>query len=158
MSLDEIGKEGRKVFKEVLGKLKGIKFFVFSGTALGLYRDGDLILSDTDIDFIVPEEIGQQEIIKRLELDTKRSDEFQLTFRHSSGIMVDFLFYRDDGEHYALPKPHYFPIEKYHLDKIDWRKTKYGKVPFPNDVEKLFEQKYGEDWTVPKYQQKRVGI
>ena len=154
--LKEIGEEGRVVFQEVLKRLEGVNYFVFSGTALGLYRDGDLIPSDTDIDFVIKKDESSIADLKiRLSgYVIHWQSDHQVTFIHPKGIIVDFLFLYKCEEGWELRAPHSWSVKSECFDSVDIIKTKYGEVRFPNDVESIFVKKYGDDWRTPKFQRK----
>lgn len=160
MSLQEIAKEGPSVFAEVLRQLHGIEYFVFSGTALGLYRDGDLIPTDTDIDFVIEKSRSSiAELRKRLSnCAVKWESDHQVTFIHPKGVVIDFLFFRGCAEGWVFEVPHPWKIKKECFDSVDFRKTKYGIVRFPMNVEYIFAKKYGEDWRTPKFQGKATWV
>lgn len=154
--LKQIGEEGPKVFAEVLSKLKGVNYFVFSGTALGLYRDGDLIPTDNDIDFVIKKEESSIADLKiRLSgYAVHWQSDRQITFIHPKGIIVDFLFLYKFDEGWEIQAPHYWSVKSECFNSVTIKETKYGLVRFPVNVESIFLKKYGKDWRTPKFQQK----
>ena len=156
MSLQQIGKHGPSVFIEILPKLKGVRYFVFSGTALGLYRDGDLIPTDTDIDFVIEKKYSSiADLRTRLSnCDVQWESDDQVTFIHPKGVIIDFLFFRECADGWAFEAPHSWVIKKECFDSVDLRETKYGLIRFPMKVESIFAKKYGDDWKTPKFQRK----
>lgn len=143
---------------EILNEAITLKreFWMSAGTALGLYRDGDFIEGDTDIDIAMK---GYDGIDKEI-LDTFQGFELarsaycqgkpmQLALI-KKGVILDIYFHWEEGENYVnyndngktiMPKEIYTPVM---LD------TKYGKLPFPNPPERYFEIRYGADWKIPQ--------
>lgn len=160
--LHDVGNQGDKILKELLPKLEKTQYMVFSGTALGLYRDNDLIPTDTDLDFIIVGD-NEERIIRSacqeypLVFEIRSSNKTQQLAFNPPGILIDFHFYYPDGDKYVCH--HHggsFHIEKEQLDNRTMRETKYGTIPFPKDPEKFFRQKYGEDWQTPQYRKKGI--
>lgn len=136
--------------------LLNMEFWMSAGTALGLYRDGDFIKGDTDIDIAMKGYEGvDKEILSKLKDYTIVRSAYwedrpmQLAFIKDE-ILVDIYFHWEEGENYVnynnngkttMPKEVYKPV---FLD------TKYGKLPFPNTPERYFEIRYGKDWKVPQ--------
>lgn len=156
----DIGENGRKLFPEIVDRLHEIDYVVLSGTALGLYRDNELIPTDTDIDLVV---IGdsQADTIRDLFSDyllvfeTWENDKVQQLAYQEKGVLIDIHFYYKEGENYVCHhKGGVFTIEREQLDEPTLRATKYGAIPFPKDPVKFFEKKYGKDWKTPQYRKK----
>jgi len=141
-------------------KLDGVPYFVFSGTALGLYRDKELIPTDTDIDFVIEKQYSSIAGLRtRLSnCSVQWESEHQLTLFHPKGIIVDFLFFYECDEGWVFKAPYTWTVNKECFDSVNIRDTRYGKVRFPMNVESIFAKKYGEDWRTPKFQKKAVWV
>jgi len=154
--LEQIEEKGKEVFAESLLRLNGIEYFVFSGTALGLYRDGDLIPTDTDIDFVIEKpKSSVAELKKRFpDCAVQWQSDHQLTLVHPTGVIIDFLFFYHCAEGWLFKAPYSWSVKSECFDLVDIRQTKYGPVRFPMNIEHIFVNKYGADWTTPKFQKK----
>ena len=166
MSLPEIKERGALAFVEALEALQAaeIPFLLTSGTALGLYRDNDLIPTDTDLDFLVSGETIGRGNIKRV-LEGSRyavgwdTDHQVVLVNKAHRIICDFQFYRACAEGYSTREPHYLEYSASWIEKPHHiTHPRFGRVPLIGSPEKFFERKYGADWRIPKYQQKRVGV
>jgi hypothetical protein len=150
-------------FRDGLARLAGLSFVVAGGTALGLHRDGDLISSDLDVDFIAP--LSQQaEALRRFEGVKRRyTREWDHVLYQTGwwlGYAVDVHFYVPEGDTYVCR--HVFDTAtergvqgrlvypRAWLDAPEIRETKYGPVPLPGDVEAYLLHKYGPDWRTPR--------
>ena len=137
----------------------GSKYWLSAGTLLGMYRDGDHIPHDTDIDvgvlydsnnsFMIPtamEMAGFNHI--RTALDDNGF--MQFAFMHpKENVIFDIFFFHDSGEgqvlfnnseHGTMTKPASF------IEDMD---TLRG-YPVPTPVEAYLEMRYGHDWRIPK--------
>ncbi len=156
----DIGENSRVVFPEVVSRLHDVDYTVLSGTALGLYRDNELIPTDTDIDIVLVGD-SQADTIRDLFSDyllvfeTWEDDRVQQLAYQENGVLIDIHFYYPEGDNYRCHhKGGVFMIEKDQLDEPQYYDTKYGSIPLPHDPEKFFRQKYGEDWQTPQYRKK----
>lgn len=132
-------------------------YWISAGTALGLYRDGDFIKGDTDIDIAMEgHDDIEQEVRSKMEGYGMVREMYhngkvmQLAF-HKDGVLVDIYFHWPEGENlvnHADRGRTIVPAEVYRKTKKI--KTKYGILPFPNPPEKYFEIRYGKDWKVPQ--------
>lgn len=160
----EIQEAGPIVFKKILEIFRAAKipFICPSGTALGLYRDGKLIETDTDLDFLLPAGIigngNVKLLLSAIPYKIGCNTEHQLTLTTlKPAIICDFQFYRSHQSGYAIKAPHFFFFEASELDYPHIiQHPDYGPVPIPSNPEGYFARKYGPDWHIPKYQQKRV--
>lgn len=146
-----------ELFKEIVKRMADIGWMVGGGTLLGLVRDGRFIATDTDLDFLVLTEGSEPELIKERFVDfpriveVDRDGEVQQLAYYPEGKIVDFHFYRRCGETYRC----------YHQSgilrigpAISSVLTPYGRVNVPAARFEFLRRKYGDDWTVPRYQQK----
>lgn len=146
------GKHAEELFRVDLP----YQWWVSAGTALGLYRDGDFIQGDTDIDIAAKGYEGVDkdttEALKGFELCRTIYHEgkpMQLAFI-KDGIILDIYFHWQEDNNFVnygesgktvIPSRIYNPIEI---------ETKYGKLPFPNPPEEYFKIRYGDDWQTPQ--------
>lgn len=151
-------------FRDGLRRLAGLRFVVAGGTALGLHRDGDLIDTDQDVDFVCP--LSEQvEALARFDgLKRRYQREWDRVLYQTGwmlqGYPVDVHFYAPVGDEYVCRHEInggesvrlIFPRAA--LDRPEIRATKYGPVPLPGDVEGYLTRKYGDDWRVPQYRKK----
>lgn len=142
--------ENKGLISEVAGMLK-FKYWVSAGTALGLYRDDDLVEGDTDIDFALIGYDGVDNDIRALGFDEIRNvyheeKPQQLAFIYNDTI-IDFYIHWEEGDDYV----NYGERGKQRMPKYmyDTRQimTKYGLLPFPKYPEEYFERRYG-DWKI----------
>lgn len=151
----EIGTRAGRLFAELLTRLEGMPYMLGSGTALGLFRDNDLIPSDTDIDFIFAEGVADshsEQILKIMADATPivtvvHNDVIQQLAYVLRGTIVDFHFYhKEDG---AWVCHHQNGTLAFDLDERQLHYTKYGEVGIPEQVEDMLEREYGDTWRTP---------
>jgi hypothetical protein len=151
-------------FRDGLRRLEGLRFVVAGGTALGLHRDGDLIDTDTDVDFVCPVS-EQAEALARFEGSARRYQREWGGVLYQTGWLlvgypVDVHFYVPGPDesyvcrHEVNSESVRLVFPRAALDAPEWRTTRYGPVPLPGDVEGYLERKYGADWRVPQYRKK----
>lgn len=155
MSLDPLPPGAGDLLTEAAARIEH-PFWVSAGTCLGLYRDGDLIADDTDIDIAMLwregldgelcswlgwEEYGRLYTEGRL---------MQLVFSHR-GVIFDIYFHYpyDDDNYYSEGVNGKTIIPRRMYDNLDCRETRYGVLPFPSDTEGYLEARYG-DWQTPR--------
>ena len=142
----------------------GIKWWLSAGTILGLYRDGDFIPHDTDIDIGVEgDHYNNQEKINKLMVAFQKNGfrlirtmfygdyTMQLAFIDKRNIIFDLYFfypifneminYNNGG---ILTKPSKLFSS---LGKMEFKGYEYN---CPNDIDEYLAFRYGEDWKVPK--------
>ena len=142
--------------------LKGIselpsstKWWISVGTAIGLYRDGDFIPSDTDIDIGVRAKKGQKHInipsMTLIRTQEWNGIPIQTAYIDENDCIFDIFYYYEDitpgklttvCENGTIEKPD-FGIKKL--------PTKYGELPFLDPIEDYLEDRYG-DWQTPRHQ------
>ena len=142
----------------------GMKWWLSAGTILGLYRDGDFIPHDTDIDIGVEgdhynncEKINKlivafQEDGFRL-IRTMLYDNYpmQLAFIDKRNIIFDLYFFYpvfsdmiNHNEGGIMMKPSRLFSS---LGNMEFKENGYN---CPNDIDEYLAFRYGEDWKVPK--------
>jgi hypothetical protein len=153
----------QEAFRQALRRLAGLPCIVGGGTALGLHRDGDLIATDADLDFLViaGQEVETRQRFADCRLRYERSYDggrtlHQLGWR-VAGYPVDVHFYAPDpgGETYSTR--HMEGRLIFHrgaFEQPELRATQYGLVPMPGDVERFLATKYGDDWRIPQHEKK----
>jgi len=130
----------------------GVRFWLMFGTFLGLYRDGDLIEGNGDIDLaIFPEDV--KAIVSCEGLLAEKGFEMMVDSN-------DVVLYRD-GEHVDLYKFHkrdsnrvYHTRCDYAIDAADFEKPNFidflgKKFRILSNPEVWIEYIYGPNWRVP---------
>lgn len=133
----------------------GIPYWLSSGTVLGLYRDGNLIADDSDIDVGVLDDVS----IERIEKALLNAGFMANRFRNSGGmpcqrafvkdgIAFDVSIYSPNGHYYIFQTPHGVIRKPKHLlenlQKISFNGKEYC-IPNPKEYLKW---RYG-DWQTP---------
>ncbi|MFT5588869.1 MAG: tetratricopeptide (TPR) repeat protein [Bradyrhizobium sp.] len=142
-----------------------IPWCLFAGTLLGVFRDGDLLPYDKDVDIALPCTVDRQQLTQLLTAD----GEFQLSNRFSGGVRdahiydmlfvhtrhhigVDLFFWHPDGEDHFLVGPDHprqpvlSRIDRFDLGVRDWRGSPW---PIPVQSERYFRNVYGDCWQQP---------
>jgi len=140
----------------------GVSYRLTDGTILGLYREGEFIAHDNDIDVDVFDvEIKQVDSIIEAFLKegfkVGRRAYFkgvmhQVIFYNKREVIFDILFwYRDGGEYINHSERGYVrkQNERYfnNLDEISFKGNAYKTPPH---LEEWLEMRYGKDWRTPK--------
>ena len=130
------------------------------GTLLGLFREGELIKHDNDLDFDVfySDEVARSisSYMKQNHYQLGRKVYYcnslqQLCYWNNEGIIVDFIFWHQ-GMHYLvnfseegyvkyMPKKFLFNLSEYKISGISFKG--------PCDKFEWLKFRYGEDWSVP---------
>lgn len=159
----DISEFGAEVFTEALLFLRThcINYIAASGTALGLYREGSLIPTDTDIDISIMAYPGIEDLLKRsfshyrLGIEAHLSADIQQLAFLPKGIILDFhMYYPEKEQHVCVHSGGRIAYPKKHFDKSIVIDTDYGDVRFPYDIEGYLTYKYGADWRIPTYRKK----
>jgi phosphorylcholine metabolism protein LicD len=135
------------------------QWWISSGTAIGLYRDKDVIKDDTDIDIGILSKSGQVHIELDMKLVRKmdwKGIPIQTVYVDTrNNCLVDIYYYYSDILENKL-----FSISEYGwvyyktpyiikpLFKIKELDTKYGALPFLDPVEEYLTDRFG-DWKTP---------
>ena len=139
-------------------KKHGVRYYFSEGTALGLYRDGDLIDWDDDIDIAMKEEQYNKFIKKCLpELISKGYYSLYYHFIHSlnhnfltllkNGHLVDFENVKKGKKCTSKSGKLCDELLPYikKLTEKPWRGRK-----FPVPEESYYVYLYGKDWRIPR--------
>lgn len=137
------------------------KWWVSAGTAIGLYRDGDFIPSDTDIDVGVLAVSGQKHIqingMRLIRTVEWRNRVIQTAYiDDSTDCIFDIFYYYTDlipnklvsvSEYGWVYHQKLFIIKPlFDILELD---TKYGKLPFLNPIDEYLKDRFGENWRIP---------
>lgn len=149
-----------KTLHKAISQLK-CDWWVSAGTAIGLYRDGDFIPNDTDIDIGVRSKFGQKHIIlnnfKLIRTMDWKERPIQTAYIDDNGCIFDIYYYYDDiidsklvtvSEYgYVYHKQGFIVKPLFNIKKL---KTKYGDLPFLDPIEDYLVDRFGDDWKIPK--------
>jgi hypothetical protein len=136
-------------------------WWISAGSAIGLYRDGDFIPNDTDIDVGVRSKYGQQHIelegLKLIRTMDWRNRPIQTAYIDDNGCIFDIYYYYDDlvedklvtvSEYGFVHEKKGFIIKpNFGIKKLP---TKYGMLPFLDPIEEYLVDRFGQDWKTPK--------
>ena len=145
--------------------IKGVEYFIFYGTLLGIIRENNIIKGDDDIDFLVNYRskkllLKKMEKNKSFKMNKKVCNKYFVQFiKKYNGLrtFVDFYFYIND------------PTKNYIIDKHNWigniNDKRYAihfpkKLIFPIVKNKKFNMPknpkaacrfiYGDTWSIPQ--------
>ena len=147
-------------FKTLLDQ-HDIPFFFIKGTLLGIYRDGEQLPYDKDIDLGLPWDIDRNTLLELFEQSSEFTVqgnpstaelEWNLVVEHlSTGVTLDLFFFKPEGQSvlcgfHQLPKPLLWKFSTFNLAPIQY----HGAVfQMPHDPEKFLTEIYGEAWRIP---------
>mgnify|MGYP000978789779 CR=1 FL=1 len=141
----------------------GIPWCLLAGTLLGIYRDGDILPYDKDMDLAIPAAIERRRVLECLsasgEFEYRQrfrhwsDDTYSMSFVHlKQGTTVDLFFLHPDGEGHFIAgvdhpaQPMLCRIRRFDFAPHDWRGTRW---PIPCNPEQYLEEVYGADWRRP---------
>lgn len=136
-------------------------WWISSGSAIGLYRDGDFIPNDTDIDVGVRSVYGQKHIqipgFRLIRTMDWRGRPIQTAFidDNNSCIFDIYYYYTDilEDKLVTVSEYGYVYFQKGFIVKplfgIKELETKYGRYPFLDPIEDYLIDRYGENWKIP---------
>lgn len=158
--------EALAALRRVLGNLSdaGVNSVVEQGAALGLYRDGDLIAWDNDIDIGVPRQQSSN-LVDQFAASLHRAADAHETLikEHDEGVLVSWLqgkncipfavYTRQDVGSCAVSMDAAF----HSVDVSVWWPPRSHLVggfayPLPARPDEYLTQIYGSDWKTPKSQ------
>lgn len=161
MKVDDAG-DALLALKQFLDGI-GVPFFLAYGTLLGIYRDGDLLPFDKDMDVGIPWEVPRPWLIEQVqasgvfeikglaELD-EATREWNFAVVHKpTGVLTDFFFFKPDGAT-VLSGFHHLPHPVlWRFSAIETAPMLYRDHPFPApaDPERFLVEIYGADWRIP---------
>jgi hypothetical protein len=136
--------------------------FISGGTLLGLYRDGDFIPGDTDIDVDIIGYDGIGEYLFRTlgHMDLIRTGyhnnrPMQTAFMYRGIIFDVWIFWREDSQLVNHNDMGVMKVPIKFFDNPSNLKTKYGNFNTPGPINDYLAFRYGPDWKTP---QKSKGI
>lgn len=146
-----VGALRQEAFRDLVDASDGLRddWFLCSGTLLGLYRDGDFIPTDGDIDIGVLDPAVYPTLRDRL----IRAGRFHTTpgqlesnfmASHTNGSKIDVSLYVDRPG--AVAKTSH--VYEWQFTPFELRPftTDYGRVTVPGDVERYLVEMYREWW------------
>jgi len=142
--------------------LLDITYWLAAGTLLGLYRNGDFIPGDTDIDIEVEGYKGVDRCLfatfEHMDLIRTVYDSgrpMQIAFIYKEVIFDIYIFWREGESMINHNDQGTMEIPGRFYDDLGTLKTKYGKFPVPSPTEDYLVIRYGSDWRMP---QKHKGL
>lgn len=152
-------------FRDGVSAMSG-HWWVSAGTLLGLYRDNNFIVSDSDIDVCVignlDRDLGDNfELVRLVDSDDGES-QYQSAYEHlPTDIIFDINHYHEDGDQYITKRENeddsdeeYIATPKSLVHPLKEMTFKDVTFPVPNDIPKYLEMWYG-DWKTPSFRGKR---
>lgn len=147
-----------------LEEIDGLIYRITDGTILGLYRDGEFIKHDDDVDIdILYYNINQVKLIKgklkKLGYIIGREAYYkgkiqQIAFYLENGFIFDIIFWHKiENEIYNYSEEGYERIQNYKyfdIEKLDYINFHNKSYPIPTPTEEWLEFRYGDDWKIPK--------
>lgn len=141
-------------------------WWVSAGTLLGIYRDKEFILNDTDLDVClignVDRNLGENFDLVRIVDSDDGKKQYQSAYEHlPTDVIFDINHYHEDGDGYITwreneddgdeeyiktPKELVHPLKEMTFEGVTF--------PVPNDIPAYLEMWYG-DWGTPRYGGKR---
>jgi hypothetical protein len=138
----------------------GITYRLTDGTILGLYRQGDFIPHDNDIDVDVLDcrEINMIcERMKSVGMKLGRKAVYknqiqQLVFYNDEEAVFDMIFWYSNGEiiYNYSERGYVRSQEKRFFEKLSQIEFKRKKYPIPSHIEEWLTMRFGHDWKLPK--------
>lgn len=138
----------------------GVTYRLTDGTILGLYRQGDFIPHDNDIDIDVLD-YDQVDLIhermKALQMKLGRKVIYkkkvqQLVYYNDDEIVFDMVFWYSDGNKiYNFSERGYQRSqEKRFFENLSQLEYCGKKHPIPSQIEEWLKIRFGSDWRIPK--------
>jgi len=146
-----------EVLSDVSQYLEGYQFFLDAGTLLGIYRNGDFIDHDTDLDFAIIIDPTNNPSFPTpdwplVAVWNYRNLPMQRAYLYK-GIVVDFYFYYTNLEENFIVNHNDHGVLKLKLADslpISSHEFKNLIVNFPQSVENVLQSEYGAEWRTPK--------
>lgn len=141
----------------------GIPWCLLAGTLLGIYRDGEILPHDKDMDLAIPAAIDRGLVLECLgasgEFEYRQrfrhwsEDTYSMSFVHvNQGTTVDLFFLHPDGEGHFIAgvdhpaRPMLCRIRRFDFIPHAWRGRPW---PIPSLPERYLEDVYGPRWRQP---------
>lgn len=154
-------KIAHNILKDVASKLEkmGVRYWIDGGTVLGLYRDGQLISYDRDMDFVI-----HYCDLDKINMDAFDNYDWYISKLKGKTISIDLfvdkiginLFMAYDkgkkiecngikgGTHRII-----FRCPKKYIENLSSVKLEGKSYPCPSDTDKYLTKKYGK-WRIPQ--------
>jgi len=137
-------------------KKNDVKYFLSEGTALGIYRDGDLIDWDDDIDFAMDEENSKKFVEYCVPEFVKNGYLYMISIAYTNLNMLSFIkyFHSIDVDRIIVGEKCTSKCGKLcdellpHIQRIEHRYWRGRMWPVPS--ESYYEYLYGKNWKIPK--------
>jgi hypothetical protein len=133
-----------------------IKYWVAAGTLLGLYRDGDFIKGDTDIDIEVEgyegveaDLVGTFSDMDLIRTVHWRGKPMQVAFMCKDVIFDVYVFWRDGDFMVNHNDCGTMQIPARFYEDLAILRTEYGDFPCPEPLEDYLVIRYGKSWEYP---------
>ena len=152
----------------------GVTHYIDDGTLLGVYRDGGVILGDTDVDVMLTSWAGRQKLLECARLQRpfdKHNYRFDGNRNRNGGIKVSdsYGFYCDidtaveeqhtlrcvtlpycqPGVIETLDHARFCRINKTLVEPLDVALFRGAALPVPGNTRAFLELKYGATWATP---------
>jgi len=138
----------------------GIRYRLTDGTILGLYRQGDFIPHDDDIDIDILDYAQVEclhEMMKSFSMKLGRKVIYkqkvqQMVYYNSDKIVVDLVFWHSEGAtvfNYC-ERGCRRSQEKRFFESMPQLEYRGRKFPMPSQIEEWLGMRYGPDWRIPK--------
>ncbi len=136
--------------------LVDIKYWLGGGTVLGLYRGGDFIAGDTDVDIEVEGYAGVDKYILKTfaHMDLIRTmylsgRPMQIAFVYKDVIFDVFVLWREGESMITHNDCRTMETPGRFYDDLETLKTQYGVYPAPSPIEDYLAARYGAGWRTP---------
>jgi len=154
-----------EVMKECCEILKSLNlnYRISDGTILGIYRSGEFIAHDNDIDVEIIGDEQVKEIEEKFQsmgmtLGRKviyKGKVQQIIYYTSDYVIFDIVIWhsKEDNQLYNYSERDYERIQDakyFQKDKLDFIEFEGENYPMPTPIEEWLEMRYGKDWKIPK--------
>lgn len=151
-----------KTLHKGINHLQGHKWWISCGTAIGLYRDGDFIPNDTDLDVGITAtkdtpfiEIADMKLLRTTHCGGRVT---QIAYIDDNDCIFDLYYWYADivpGKVFTRSQGGLISTSDFAVEELD---TKYGRLPFPHPIEQYLVERYGETWQKPQPSKKGIYI
>lgn len=150
--------------RQLLSELK-LDFCLFAGCALGIFREGELLAVDKDLDIAIHAGVDRARLLQHLldsgqfrlhlqyHTDEERQHRYSMSVVHlASNISVDIFFLHADGDAHILAGA-FHPaqallcrLSRFEFSPCTWRGAVWN---LPSNTALYLTQVYGENWRQP---------